>query len=45
MTSKTYGKMTSVSNPTAVADLNDLVNKGILKKEGKTRGTYYITAT
>lgn len=39
--SSTYKKMAGVSHPTAVADLNSLVKKGILIKIGKTRGAYY----
>lgn len=42
ITSKTYAKLTGVSHPIAVADLNGLVKKGILKRIGKTRGSYYI---
>jgi len=42
LTSKTYSKMSGVSNPTAIADLNDLVNRGMLRRVGKTRGTYYV---
>lgn len=40
--SKTYAKLTGVSHPIAVADLNDLVKKEVLKKIGKTRGAYYV---
>jgi len=42
--SKTYEKMAGVSNPVAVADLNDLAAKGLVKKIGKTRGAYYVKA-
>jgi ATP-dependent DNA helicase RecG len=41
ITAKDYGAMFAVSNPVAVADLNDLVKRGILRKVGKTRGAYY----
>jgi len=44
LTSKTYSKMAGVSHPIAVADLNDLIAKGLLKKFGKTRGAYYVKA-
>ncbi|MFH0955062.1 MAG: ATP-binding protein [Candidatus Micrarchaeota archaeon] len=40
--SKTYAKLSGVSHPIAVSDLNRLVKKGIIKKIGKTRGTYYV---
>lgn len=43
ISSKTYEKMTSLSHPIAVADLNDLVAKGHLVRVGKTRGAYYIS--
>lgn len=42
LTSKTYRKINGISNPIAVADLNNLISRGILKKVGKTRGAYYI---
>lgn len=44
ITSKTYSGMVGVSNPVAVADLNDLVARGIFRKVGKTRGAYYELA-
>lgn len=40
--SKTYAKLTGISHPVAVSDLNDLTKKGILRKVGKTRGAYYV---
>lgn len=42
LTSRTYEKMVGVSHPVAVADLNDLIAKGLIKRVGKTRGAYYI---
>jgi len=42
ITSKTYEKMIGISHPVAVADLNNLVTKKILKRIGKTRGAYYV---
>ena len=44
ITAKAYEAMFGVSNPIAVADLNDLVKRGILRKVGKTRGAYYELA-
>ncbi len=44
ITSKTYRGLVGVSNPMAVADLNDLVARGMLRKVGKTRGAYYELA-
>jgi ATP-dependent DNA helicase RecG len=44
ITSKAYAEMVKVSHPMAVADLNDLVAKGIIRKVGKTRGAYYEPA-
>ena len=41
ISSKTYAGLVKVSHPVAVADLNDLVARGILRKVGKTRGAYY----
>ena len=42
ITAKTYAKLTSVSQVTAVKDLNMLVRKGTIRKIGKTRSAYYI---
>ena len=44
ITAKAYEAMFGVSNPVAVADLNDLVKRGVLRKVGKTRGAYYELA-
>jgi ATP-dependent DNA helicase RecG len=44
ITSRQYRDMFDVSNPMAVADLNDMVERGILRKVGKTRGAYYEVA-
>ena len=44
ITSRTYRELFSVSNPVAVADLNDMVERGLLRKVGKTRGAYYELA-
>lgn len=41
ITTTTLKKLTGVSNPAAVADLNKLTLKGLVKKIGKTRGAYY----
>jgi len=38
---KDLTKLTGVSPPTAVADLNELVKQGKLRKVGKFRGAYY----
>ncbi|VVB99331.1 Uncharacterised protein [uncultured archaeon] len=40
--SKTYAKLTGISHPVAVSDLNDLTKKGTIGKVGKTRGAYYV---
>jgi ATP-dependent DNA helicase RecG len=42
LTSKTYMRLTKISHPIAVADLNDLCDKKLLKRIGRTRGAYYI---
>jgi DeoR/GlpR family transcriptional regulator of sugar metabolism len=39
--SKDLAKLAGVSQPTAVADLNELVKQGKLRKIGKFRGAYY----
>jgi Fic family protein len=44
ITSKVYAGLVKISHPMAVADLNDLVAKGIIRKVGKTRGAYYELA-
>lgn len=44
ITAKAYGAMTGVSNPVAVSDLNNMVERGILRKVGRTRGAYYELA-
>jgi len=44
LASKTYEKMVGVSHPVAVADLNGLTAKGLIKRIGKTRGAYYVPA-
>jgi predicted HTH transcriptional regulator len=36
-----YAKMTGVSQPTAVKDLNELIKQGKVRKVGKFRGAYY----
>lgn len=38
---KTYAKLSSTTVTTAIADLKQLVKKGLLRKVGKTRGAYY----
>jgi len=42
ISSKTYSKLVNISHPIAVSDLNKLVELGLIKKIGKTRGSYYI---
>jgi len=42
ITSATYKKLTDVSHPIAVADLNDMCDKKVLRRVGKTRGAYYV---
>ncbi len=44
ITSKAYAGKVKISHPVAVADLNDLVTRGLLRKVGKTRGAYYELA-
>ncbi len=39
---KTYRKITKISHPMAVADLNMMISLGLIKKVGKTRGAYYV---
>jgi ATP-dependent DNA helicase RecG len=41
ITSATHQKQNKISHPVAVADLNALVSKGLLRKIGRTRGAYY----
>jgi ATP-dependent DNA helicase RecG len=45
LTSKAYGKMVAVSHPIAVSDLNDLIKRGLLRRIGRTRGAYYVSAS
>lgn len=41
-----YQRLTGVSSKTASRDLDDLVTKGVLARQGATgRGTYYVLAT
>jgi ATP-dependent DNA helicase RecG len=44
ITSRTYGKLAGISRTVAVADLNDMVAKGLIRKVGRTRGAYYELA-
>ena len=44
ITSNKYMELNAISQPLAVAELNALCSKGLLKKVGKTRGSYYIGA-
>jgi ATP-dependent DNA helicase RecG len=44
ITSTQYCKLFLVSFPTAVSDLNQMIKLGLVKKIGKTRGTYYVLA-
>ena len=41
ITTKEYGKLTRVSDRTALRDLRDLVDRGLLQEFGKRRGKYY----
>ncbi len=43
ITASTYAKLTGVSGPIAVSDLNALCSSKLIKKIGKTRGAYYIS--
>ncbi len=42
ITNKVYRELTGISQKQATRDLNELVNWGLLKVEGKGRGTRYI---
>jgi ATP-dependent DNA helicase RecG len=42
ITSVEYARQNSISLPTAIADLSSMVREGLLKRIGKTRGTFYI---
>ncbi len=44
ITSQTYAKVTGVSKVTAVKDLQNMIEKSIVQKVGKTRSAYYILA-
>ena len=41
ITTKEYSKLTRVSDRTALRDLRDLVDRGILQEFGKRRGKYH----
>jgi Fic family protein len=41
LTSGRYQEQTGTSRQTAARDLDDLVNKGILKRYGERKGTFY----
>lgn len=42
ITAVEYARQNSVSHPTAVADLGAMVKEGLLKRIGKTRGSFYV---
>jgi len=44
ITSQTYAKITGVSRVTAVKDFQDMMDKQLIQKVGKTRSAYYILA-
>jgi len=44
ITSRAYARLAGISRTVAVADLNDLVTKGLVRKVGRTRGAYYELA-
>ena len=39
---KKYVELFSITGRTALNDLKDMVDKGLLQKEGKTKNAYYI---
>ena len=41
ITNADYGKMFKISRNTATNDLSDLVEKGLIKRIGRGRGSYY----
>ena len=41
ITNKEYRELVNVSARTAARDLDEMVAKGVLKREGKARGTHY----
>lgn len=45
ITNKEYQELNNISDRTALRELKELIEKGVLKKVGKTgRGTYYVFA-
>jgi ATP-dependent DNA helicase RecG len=42
MTSRTYAEINKVSQSVAITDLNEMMEKGLVLKVGKTRGSRYI---
>jgi DeoR/GlpR family transcriptional regulator of sugar metabolism len=42
ITTKEYVRLNKVSIPTAIADLNILLNAGLIKRVGRTRVAYYV---
>ncbi|MEA3303953.1 MAG: ATP-binding protein, partial [Pseudomonadota bacterium] len=42
LTSGRYQELTGVSRQTAARDLDDMVRKGIIRRRGERRGTYYV---
>jgi ATP-dependent DNA helicase RecG len=44
LTNADYRRLTSVSDPTALRDLSDLVARGLLVRHGAKRGSYYTAA-
>lgn len=41
ITNSDYQKLCNVSERTALRDLDDLINRDVIKKEGEKKGTYY----
>ncbi len=44
MTNADYQRLAAISRPTAIRDLADLVNKGLLVRRGEGRGAHYVVA-
>jgi Fic family protein len=42
ITNQQYSEITTRAKPTRSKDFQELVEKGILERKGKTRGTYYV---
>jgi ATP-dependent DNA helicase RecG len=44
ITSKEYSRMFGVSLPTAISDLNELIKQGKVRRVGRFRSAYYVSA-